>query len=57
MTLRVLLYSDSFTDVLKCLAGNGQEGPNAEFKNDQNFLLLIKNATLLEIVMSTVSTS
>lgn len=57
MTLRVLLYSDSFTDVLKCLAGNGQEGPNAEFKNDQHFLLLIKNATLLEIVMSTVSTS
>ena len=57
MALRALRYSDSYTDVLKCLAGNGQEAPNAEFKNDQHFLLLIKNATLLEIVMFTFSTS
>lgn len=57
MALRALLYSDSYTDVLKCLAGNGQEAPNAEFKNDQHFLLLIKNATLLGAVMFTFSTS
>lgn len=42
MALKVLFYSDSYTDVLKCLAGSGQEGPNAEFKNDKHFLYWLK---------------